>query len=50
MDLKGLKGILSVNKGILELKDKAGLQKIMMSLFMKRYSRKIRTDSLRFFF
>ncbi|NCO82802.1 MAG: aldolase [Nitrospirae bacterium CG_4_10_14_3_um_filter_44_29] len=32
MDLKGLKGILSVNKGILELKDKAGLQKIMDEL------------------
>ena len=32
MDLKELKGILSINNGILELKDKAGLKKVMDEL------------------
>jgi len=32
MDLKSLKGIMSVNKGIVELKDKAGLAKVMDGL------------------
>lgn len=35
MNLKELKGILSVNKGILELKDKAGLKKVMDELIYK---------------
>jgi len=32
MDLKSLKGIMSVNKGVVELKDKAGLAKVMDEL------------------
>ena len=35
MNLKELKGILSVNNGILELKDKAGLKKVMDELIYK---------------